>query len=110
MSIYKSYFDKSNTIISNSYTNTARNPIIELFYGRVNNLNIPIGFSRHLFTLNLSGLTDNISTKVISTGCTPLSSFTHTLKMTNTSSFDDGLLNEKTSQGRRSRSKRKIKN
>ena len=101
MSIYKSYFDKSNTIISNSYTNTARNPIIELFYGRVNNLNIPIGFSRHLFTLNLSGLTDNISTKVISTGCTPLSSFTHTLKMTNTSSFDVGLLNDKTSQGRR---------
>jgi hypothetical protein len=66
MSIYKSYLDKSDTIIYNSYTNTGRNPIVELFYGRANNTSAPIGFSRHLFSLDLTGLTDNISEGYIS--------------------------------------------
>ena len=58
MSIYRSYFDKSNTLIYNSYTNTARNPIVELFYGRVNNLAQPIGYSRYIFNIDLSKLTE----------------------------------------------------
>ena len=33
MSINNSYFSKNNTIISNSFTNTGRNPVMELFYG-----------------------------------------------------------------------------
>jgi len=99
MSIYKSYFSKSNTLIYNSYTNTARNPIVELFYGRVDNLAVPIGYSRYIFDLDLTNLTSLINTTVISTGCT--SAMTHTLKMTNTSFFDNELLNSKTSQGRR---------
>ena len=99
MSIYKSYFSKSNTLIYNSYTNTARNPIVELFYGRVDNLAVPIGYSRYIFDLDLTNLTNLINTTVISTGCT--SAMTHTLKMTNTSFFDNELLNSKTSQGRR---------
>ena len=37
MSINNSYFSKNNTIISNSYTNTGRNPVTELFYGSVIN-------------------------------------------------------------------------
>ena len=37
MSIYRSYFSKSNTIMYNSYTNTSRNPIVELFYGNLSN-------------------------------------------------------------------------
>jgi len=99
MSIYRSYFDKSDTIISNSYTNTGRNPIVELFYGRANNSSAPIGFSRYIFNINLTGLTQQINNKIISTNCgTPL---THTLRMTNTSSFDKELLNDTTSQGRR---------
>jgi hypothetical protein len=57
MSIYRSYFDKSDTIIYNSYTNTGRNPIVELFYGRANNSSAPIGYSRYLFSLDLTGLT-----------------------------------------------------
>ena len=69
MSIYRSYFSKSNTITSDSYTNTARNPIVELFYGRVDNILLPIGFSRYIFDINLSGLTDLYDEKVISTDC-----------------------------------------
>ncbi len=101
MSIYKSYLNKSDTIIYNSFTNTSKNPIVELFYGRVDNLTAPIGFSRYIFNINLSNLISSISNKIISTGCTPLSSFTHTLRMTNTSLFNEYLLNDKTSQNRR---------
>jgi hypothetical protein len=101
MSIHKSYFNKSNTILYNSYTNTARNPIVELFYGRVDNTSSPLGYSRYLFNIDLTDLQTKISDGTISTGCTGLSSFIHTLRMTNTSFFDNELLNDKTSQGRR---------
>ncbi len=101
MSIHKSYFDKSNTILYNSYTNTSRNPIVELFYGKLDNVGIPFGFSRYIFNVDLNLLQQKINTGFISTGCTGFSGITHTLKMTNTSSFDDELLNDKTSQGRR---------
>ncbi len=101
MSIHKSYFDKSNTILFNSYTNTSRNPIVELFYGKLDNVGIPFGFSRYIFNVDLNLLQQKINTGFISTGCTGFSGITHTLKMTNTSSFDDELLNDKTSQGRR---------
>jgi hypothetical protein len=83
MSIYRSYFDKSNTLIQNSYTNTGRNPIVELFYGRVDNLNAPTGFSRYIFDLDLTDLQSRISDKIITSGCG--TNFTHTLRMTNTS-------------------------
>jgi hypothetical protein len=65
----------------------------------VDNLAVPIGYSRYIFDLDLTNLTSLINTTVISTGCT--SAMTHTLKMTNTSFFDNELLNSKTSQGRR---------
>lgn len=34
MSIHRSYLNKNNTIIANSGTNTGRNPVTQLFYGR----------------------------------------------------------------------------
>ena len=34
MSIHRSYFSKNNTIIANSYVNTAKNPVTQLFYGK----------------------------------------------------------------------------
>jgi hypothetical protein len=101
MSIHKSYFNKSNTILYKSYTNTSRNPIVELFYGKLDNIGVPFGFSRYIFNIDLTELQSKISDKIISTGCTGFSGITHTLKMTNTSSFDKDLLNDKTSQGRR---------
>lgn len=98
MSQYRSYFSRSNTILYNSTTNTARNPITELFFGRVNNLTNPIGYSRYIFDIDLTEIQAKIANSEISTGCSK--SMSHTLRMTNTSSFDD-FLNEKFSNGRR---------
>jgi hypothetical protein len=99
MSILRSYVDKNNTIVSNSFVNTGRNPVIELNFG-ASDLIVPnFGFSRLLFNLDLSLLEENINTGVISTGCT--TGMTHTLKMTNTSSFDNELLNTVMSNQRR---------
>jgi len=89
----------SSTLIYNSYTNTSRNPIVELFFGRVENLSTPIGYSRYIFNVDLSKLQEKISEKIISTNCT--TAMTHTLKMTNTSEFDEDAFNSKTPSGRR---------
>jgi len=99
MSVYKSYFNRNTTIVSNSYANTGRNPICELFFGGVNNVITPKGYSRLLFNIELSGLTNQISGGQISTGCSK--NMTHILNMTNTSSFDKELLNDTWSNGRR---------
>ena len=101
MSIYKSYFNKSNTLLYNSYTNTARNPVVELFYGRLTNIGVPFGFSRYIFDLDLTKLQSKLNDKTISIDCNGYTGLTHTLRMTNTSAFDENLLNDKTSQGRR---------
>jgi hypothetical protein len=99
MSILRSYIDKNNTIVSNSFVNTGRNPVIELNFG-ASDLIVPnYGYSRLLFNLDLSLLEENIAIGIISTGCT--SAMTHTLKMTNTSSFDNELLNTFMSNERR---------
>jgi hypothetical protein len=99
MSILRSYIDKNNTIISNSYVNTGRNPVIELNFGASDYVIPNYGYSRLIFNLNLDLLRQNIASGVISTGCT--SAMTHTLKMTNTSSFDNELLNSFMSNERR---------
>ena len=99
MSIFKSYFNRNNTLVYNSYSNTGRNPIVELFFGRVENILLPLGYSRFIFDIDLTGLQQKISDEVISTGCSK--TMTHTLKMTNTSAFDEELLNDKWSYGRR---------
>ena len=99
MSILRSYIDKNNTIVSNSYVNTGRNPVIELNFG-ASDLVVPnFSHSRLLLNLDLELLRSNIQSGVISTGCT--SAMTHTLQMTNTSSFDNELLNTFMSNQRR---------
>ena len=99
MSILRSYIDKNNTIISNSYVNTGRNPIVELNFGASDYIIPNYGYSRFLFDLDLDLLLENISTGIISTGCT--TGMTHVLQMTNTSSFDNELLNTFMSNERR---------
>ncbi len=89
MSINNSYFSRNNTIISNSYTNTGRNPVMELFYGNGGIAN-PIGFSRFIFDLDLDLLKEKYSDGTIG-DCN--NSVAHTLRMTNTSFFDKDLLN-----------------
>jgi hypothetical protein len=101
MSIHRSYFNRNNTIQYNSFTNTGKSPWTELYFGSANDSISPSGFSRFIFDLNLSGLTQKIKDGIISTGCTGFSGITHTLRMTNTSSFDNELLNDTTSTGRR---------
>ena len=98
MSILRSYIDKNNTITSNSYVNTARNPIIELNYGDSDTLVPNFGYTRYIFNIDLSLLVQNIESGIISTGCT--TAMTHTLKMVNTSSFDRELLNTRMSNER----------
>ena len=98
MSINNSYFNRNNTLISNSFTNTGRNPVIELFYGNGNVVD-PTGFSRFIFNLNLDLLKQKYGNGIISTDC--LNTIKHTLRMTNTSYFDkDFLINTTTSSGR----------
>ena len=99
MSIYRSYFNRNNTLLSNLYTNTARNPVVELNFGSSDLITPNFGFTRFIFELNLDGLREMYLDKYISTGCT--TAITHTLMMTNTSSFDDDLLNTNMNNGRK---------
>ena len=99
MSLHRSYFSKNDTLIYNSYTNTARNPVVELFYGNVDNLISNKGFTRFIFDLDIDELEKKVADGDIATGCSY--NLKHTLRMTNTSSFDKELLNTKWSNGRR---------
>ena len=99
MSILRSYFNKNNTITSNSYVNTGRNPVIQLNFGASDFIVPNFGYTRFIFDLDLDLLRESIANGTISTGCT--SAMTHTLKMTNTSYFDNELLNTFMSDSRR---------
>ena len=98
MSINNSYFSKNNTLISNSLTNTGRNPVTELFYGSLATSQYPNGYSRFIFDLDLTLLQEKVVDGTISSTCTD--SMTHTLRMVNTSTFNLETLNTTTSQGR----------
>ena len=102
MSIFRSYISKNNTIILNRFTNTGRNPVTELSFGASDYLipNDGFGrFTRFIFDLDLTKLIDNINQGVISTDCG--GNMTHFFQMTNTSSFEEDLLNTKMTTGRR---------
>ena len=99
MSILNTYFSRNNTIIENSFTNTGRNPVMELYFGSNQYSFAPYSFSRFIFNLDLNLLQEKIASGEISLDCTSFSSMTHTLKMRNTSSFDEALLNTTTSAG-----------
>lgn len=84
--VIRTYFDKNNTIISNLDVNTGLNPVTELFYGGA------IGeqkYSRFLFHFDVSRLIDLYTGGTF----TDLTKLTHTLRLTNTGSFDTDLLN-----------------
>jgi hypothetical protein len=98
MSINNSYFSRNNTIVSNSYVNTGRNPVLELFYGN-GGISEPTGYSRFIFDLDLTLLREKVANGTISLDCS-ISGMRHTLKMTNTSYFDNELLNTTTPDGR----------
>ena len=80
MSIFRSYFSKNNTLIAYSKTNTAKNPVTQLFYGKNVNKECTFtgysgdtcdgvtgfthtainGYSRFLFDLDLYDLRNSI--------------------------------------------------
>jgi hypothetical protein len=99
MSINNSYFSRNNTIISNSFVNTGRNPVFELFYGD-SGIAIPIGYSRFIFDLDLTLLKEKINEGIISLDCNK--EVKHVLKVTNTVKFNkEEYLNTSNSQGRK---------
>lgn len=71
---------------------------MQLNFGATENQISQQGFTRFIFDLDLTDLQTKISSGIISTACTSMS---HTLRMTNTSSFDTELINSTTSEGRR---------
>ena len=84
--VIRTYFDKNNTIVSSQNVNTGLNPVTELFYGGSTGLE---QYSRFLFHF------DETRLKNLYTGgtYTDLTKLKHTLRLTNTASFDTGLLN-----------------
>jgi hypothetical protein len=84
--VIRTYFDKNNTIVKNQPINTGLNPVTELFYGGLNGSD---RYSRFLFHF------DETRLKNLYTGgtFTDLSKLKHTLRLTNTGSFDTDLLN-----------------
>jgi hypothetical protein len=92
MSVNNSYFSKNNTIFLNSYQNTGQEPVAEIVFGLKNSIDPKYTYSRFIFDLDLDLLTEKINDGIIQTGCS--SSMTHTLIMTNTTTFEKSLLNE----------------
>ena len=99
MSTHRSYFSKNNTIISNKFVNTGRNPITDIYFGNSLDSISSSGYTRFIFDLDLSPLVNKISDGVITTDC--VNNMTHILTMTNTIRFDEDLLNTYNSDERR---------
>jgi hypothetical protein len=93
--VIRTYFDRNNTIIYNRTENTGKNPVAEMFYGGNVEKDEPF-FSRYLFQFDVQRIID-LRTK----GLYPdISKLKHTLKMTNTSTFDTSLLGGQTADGK----------
>lgn len=84
--VIRTYFDKNNTIVSNTNVNTGLNPVTELFYGGAEGQH---QYSRFLFHFDETRLRDLYTGGTF----TDLTKLKHTLRMTNTGSFDKELLN-----------------
>jgi len=80
--IYRTYFSADNTLVRNSYVNTGRNPVVELFHGGSLNPS-EVQYSRYIFNLDFTEILQKLSTKEAT-----LDTMTHTLNITNTSTFD----------------------
>lgn len=86
MSIFRSYFSKNNTLISNNVTNNSQNPVTEISYGTADKQ-----VSRFIFDIDLTNLRDRISNGYIN----PNRIKKHILYMTNTISYVQQYLGKK---------------
>lgn len=86
--VINSFIKKNNTIIKNSTDNTAKNPVVELFYNGDG-----VNYSRYIFSVDYH----HMFTTLLQTHFSLLNvnDLTHSLKMYNTSFFDYRLHNEK---------------
>ena len=75
MSVYRSYFQKNNTLIENNGLNVSQNPVGEISYGTSNKT-----VTRIIFKVDLEPLMD----KIIAEGINPKSIKSHRLVLTNT--------------------------
>ena len=92
--ILRTYFDRNNTLVYNRTVNTGKNPVAELFYG--GNKNGGDFFTRYIFQFSVERIE-----KLINNGMYPdPSKLKHTLKMTNTGTFDKSLLGDLTADGK----------
>ena len=95
MSYFRSYFEKNNTIIKGSTTNTAKNPTTEIYYGNGT-------LSKFIFKVDF---TDLIA-KLFNGELTPTdigvsgNTVTHTLHLTNCIFGDEGFKGQGRSTGR----------
>lgn len=86
MSIYRTYFKKNTSLISNNLTNNSQNPVTEVSYGSLNQR-----VSRFIFNIDFWELIDKINKGLI----IPTTGMTHTLHMTNTISYAQQYLGKK---------------
>lgn len=88
MSYFRSYFEKNNTIIKETRTNTAKNPTTEIFYGSA--------FSKYIFKVDFSDLLSKVNNGdyVLTSGTT------HSLHLTNTIFGDETFLGADRGTGR----------
>jgi len=94
--VVRTYLDRNNTIIQNSYTNTGRNPVAELYYGGGTGDTKTQQFTRFLMHFDVSRLQS-----LYSGGTYPdLTKMTHTLRMINTGCLDKSMLGEKNCDGK----------
>jgi hypothetical protein len=91
--VTRTYIDKNNTIIYNTLINTGKNPIAEIYYG--GNQSSPI-YTRHLLYFDITDL----QTKYTNGELGNLSNVTHTLRMTNSATFDNSLQGQKLLDGK----------
>lgn len=85
--IFRSYFKKQATLIRNSYTNSSRNPIIELSYGGTNN-SATTYVSRYVLNIDLNNLISKITSNTINQNTVQ----SHFLKIKNCIALNDGYI------------------
>jgi len=85
--IFRSYFKKQATLIRNSYTNSSRNPVIELSYGGTTN-SATTYISRYVFSVDL----DYLKAKITSNTVNQSTIQSHILKIKNCISLNDSYI------------------
>ena len=85
--VFRSYFKKQATLIRNSYTNSSRNPVIELSYGGSTN-SATTYISRYVLNVDL----DELKSKVTSNTINQNTIQSHVLKIKNCIALNDGYI------------------